>query len=456
MLKKKTTKNKKYIPQRYYVSTLSPKISAAAFQKELLYFVKDNFWTTDFPTTASSNFLTSFFPEKNATVIELLSKKKFVLGGKTVLDEFACGGTGLYANTGPIFNPYNSFHVAGGSSSGSAVAVAEGKASFALGSDTGGSVRHPAAYCGVIGFKPSPGLVSRFGLIPTAASMDNVGILTNSVDTTQKVFAIIAQPDANDLLTITPKSSKFKLSPSTKRLVVLKEIEKYLSPAFASLYQKTLAILRKKGYQIEVVEIPRKIRENLQLCYMIICFSELVSHLNSLQGITYGAKENTTIDQKRSNYLGKVVQERLLMGAYFLENQAILATVQAWRQKVKQWTEQLFRKYNFLIFPSTNSPAPKVDEIKDKKSLYQKADQTEGKEFLPNKTDQNTFVSLGSETHWSDNLLLLANFAGLPSLSLPIGFDNNLPVSININSALGKDKEVLKVAELLEKEINKL
>jgi aspartyl-tRNA(Asn)/glutamyl-tRNA(Gln) amidotransferase subunit A len=398
-----------------------------SFNWELKYFAKDNFWTSGLPTTASSSFLTDFLPGQNATVIKLLNKKKFILFGKTVLDEFACGGIGLYANTGPIFNPHNSSHVVGGSSSGSAVAVVEGAVPFALGSDTGGSVRHPAAYCGVIGFKPSHCLVSRFGLLPLAASMDNVGILANSVSTAEKVFSVIAQPDVNDLLTIAQKNSKFKLSPSTKKLAILKGIEKYLPSSFAELYQKTLEILKKKGYQIEVVEIPRNIRENLQLCYMTICFSELVSHLNSLQGVTYGVKENAAISQKRSKHLGKVVQQRLLIGAYFLQNKEILSSVYSWRQKVKKWTSQLFRKYNFLIFPSTNSPAPKIDE--------------------------STFVSLGSKTHWSDNLLLLANFAGLPSLSLPIGFSDGLPVSINLNSEIGNDKEVLKVAKLLEEEI---
>src|SRR5205823_1296499 len=123
------------------------------------------------------------------------AKEGAVLTGKTVMDEFACGGTGLLANTGKITNPYSPQHIVGGSSSGSASAVAKGLVSFALGSDTGGSVRQPAAYCGVVGFKPSPGLISRYGLIPMASSLDTVGILTKSVVTAQKVFPVIVQPD---------------------------------------------------------------------------------------------------------------------------------------------------------------------------------------------------------------------------------------------------------------------
>ena len=140
-------------------------------------------------------------PPYDALVIELLRKKGGDLLGKTVLDEFACGGTGLYANTGPIFNPFNSFHIVGGSSSGSAKIVAEGSAPFALGHDTGDSIRRPAAYCGVVGFKPSYGLISRSGVIPLAASLDTVGILGKKVKDIKLVFLIISQSDLADLTT---------------------------------------------------------------------------------------------------------------------------------------------------------------------------------------------------------------------------------------------------------------
>ncbi|CAH1771078.1 4542_t:CDS:1, partial [Entrophospora sp. SA101] len=210
--------------------------------------------------------------------IKLLAKEGAILKGKTAMDEFACGGTGLLANTGIITNPHNSQHITGGSSSGSAVAVAKGLVSFALGSDTGGSVRQPAAYCGIVGLKPSYGLVSRYGLIPMSSSLDTVAILADSVATTKKVLSVIAQPDPNDLLTIVAKQNKIKpvVFSSAKKIAVLKGIEKFLSPEFAKLYQKTIDILKKQNYQVKTIEIPSEIRENLQLCYLIICSSELV------------------------------------------------------------------------------------------------------------------------------------------------------------------------------------
>jgi aspartyl-tRNA(Asn)/glutamyl-tRNA(Gln) amidotransferase subunit A len=132
----------------------------------------------------------------------LLGRKKGKLLGKTVLDELACGGTGLHANTGPLSNLFNSFHIVGGSSSGSAQVVAKGEVSFALGHDTGDSIRRPAAYCGVVGFKPSYGLISRAGVIPLASSLDTVGILGKQVKDIKAVFSIITQSDPADLTTI--------------------------------------------------------------------------------------------------------------------------------------------------------------------------------------------------------------------------------------------------------------
>ena len=407
----------------------------------LTYLVKNNFWTKDLPTTASSNFLADFIVGEEATVIKLLAKKKAILKGKTVLDEFACGGTGLLANSGPITNPYNSKHITGGSSSGSALAVAQKLVSFALGSDTGGSARQPAAYCGIVGFKPSGGLISRSGLIPMASSLDTVGILANSVSTGQKVFSVIAQTDPGDLLTTA--SQQLKVKPisfsSARKIAVLEEIEQYLSPEFVKLYQKVIVILKQKKYQVETIKIPPKIRENLQLAYLIICSSELVSHLNACQGITCGPKIDQVdrnmshkidhqIQQNRTDYLGKSVRQRLLLGSYFLQNKNDCEQAYLFQQKVEDWSHKVFRKYDFLLFPTSNSEAPKIN--------------------------QSTFFFTGSQTHWSDNLLLLANFGGFPSLSLPIGLVNGLPVSININAAYKQENLLFQLAKLIEKEIS--
>ncbi|CAG8799254.1 10032_t:CDS:2, partial [Racocetra fulgida] len=272
------------------------------------YLTKDNFWTRDFPTTASSAFLVNFCPSEDATVIKLLREKGYQLLGKTALDEFACGGVGLYAATGPIFNPHHPGRVVGGSSSGSAVVVAQKIVPFALGHDTGDSVRRPAAYCGLVGFKPSYGLISRYGVIPMASSLDTVGILANKVSTAQEIFTILAQPDPYDLITTTKK--KFLRPPRRKKIVTIDRLEKFLSPKLNKLYRQAQEKLEKLGYSITKINIPPRIRDNLQLTYLILCSTELVSHLNSLQGITYGPlDENEEIAKKRSDNLGLIVKE---------------------------------------------------------------------------------------------------------------------------------------------------
>jgi aspartyl-tRNA(Asn)/glutamyl-tRNA(Gln) amidotransferase subunit A len=391
---------------------------------ELTYAVKDNFWTKLFPTTASSKFLMNFFPGQDATVIKTLEKKGYKLLGKTALDEFACGGLGLYAVTGPLFNPYHSSHIVGGSSSGAAVAVAKNMVPWALGHDTGDSVRRPAAYCGIVGFKPSYGLISRLGVIPMASSLDTIGILAKKVGEVRKVFSTLAHPDLTDLITITPKP-KNSLPSKRKKIAIVAGLENNLPPQLAHLYHATCQLLENSEYQLYPVVIPKKIRDHLQLTYLILCSTELVSHLNSLQGITYGTNENIDIAKKRSKYLGKIVKERLLIGNYFLSEPELLIKAQKIRYLVNQWIRRIFRDYNFLIFPSTNDKAPRVDDF------------------------TNNFSGLLS-AHWSDNLLLLANLSGIPSLSLPIGFIDNLPVSLNINSAYGNDELVLELATILK------
>ncbi|MCE8159076.1 MAG: hypothetical protein I3270_01240 [Candidatus Moeniiplasma glomeromycotorum] len=239
---------------------------------------------------------------------------------------------------------------------------------------------------------------------------------------------------------LTNKSATAKKAVPTEKILVINKIEDYLLPELTELYHQKIKQIKNLGYQIEKITIPKRIRDHLQITYLILCSTELVSHLNSLQGITYGVKRETpnfgkdwpeffpgssSIRQKRDECLGKIVKQRLLIGAYFLENQVWLKKAQQMRFLVYQWVKKIFQKGNFLLFPCPNSPPPRADSF------------------------DHSFTGLVS-SHWSDNLLLIANFVGLPSLNLPLGFVNGLPVSININGAYGKDKMVLELAEKLE------
>jgi aspartyl-tRNA(Asn)/glutamyl-tRNA(Gln) amidotransferase subunit A len=204
--------------------------------------------------------------------------------------------------------------------------VANDLVPFALGHDTGDSIRRPASYCGIIGFKPSYGLLSRAGVIPMASSLDTVGILAQKIPDVKSVFAIISHKDPHDLLTEANRNKK--ISRQKNKIAVVAGIEKYLPTDLSNLYHNTIKKLEKLGYTIEKITIPKKIREHLQITYLILCSSELVSHLNSLQGVTYGIKDNINITQKRSKYLGEIIKQRLLIGSYFLQNQELFIKAQ--------------------------------------------------------------------------------------------------------------------------------
>ena len=396
------------------------------------YFIKDNFWSKSFPTTASSKFLSNFFSEQDSTVVKLLSRKGYKLLGKTVLDEFGCGGTGLHAETGPLVNPINNLHIIGGSSSGSAFAVATGEVSFSLGHDTGDSVRRPASYCGIVGFKPSYGLISRYGIIPMASSLDTVGILAKKVNKISEIFLAIKKKDSLDLTTNT-KIKKYKILSTKKKIAIIDKLEEKMDYERKKVYKHTIETIEKMGYVIEKINFPKRIRENLQLTYLIICSTELVSHLNSLQGITYGkiVEKKEEIKKKRTLYIGEKVKERLLFGGYFLEKRELLEKAQKMRFIITKWFKKILHNYDFFIFPSTKK-IPLVTEIE-----Y----------FSPFKL---------SFDNWDDNLLLLANLTGFPSISLPTGFFvDNLPFNINIDTYYNQDKKLIKFAREIESELTK-
>lgn len=298
----------------------------------------------------------------------MLEKAGYQLLGKSALDEFACGGTGLFSARGPLFNPHDRHRLVGGSSSGSAFAVAEGIVPFALAHDTGDSVRRPAAYCGLVGWKPSYGLISRYGVIPMASSLDTVGIIARDLKTTTKVFQTIAQVDHRDLITLTAQKVTTK-KVQLGKIAVIEGIEQFLSKQYATLYLKTLDLLA-SDYQISRVRIPEAIKLKLQVSYLALCSSELVSHLGALKGITYGEVASTdTITARRTSSIGKFVKERILIGNYFLKNEALLSNAKKVRELTKIWVTELFSTCDFLLFPVTVGIAPLINTSDSTTSL---------------------------------------------------------------------------------------
>jgi len=399
--------------------------------KQIPFLIKDNFWTKSFFTTSSSLFLNKFSPGQNSHVVEELEKNDFALLGKTSLDEFACGGTGLNAATGPVFNPFDKSFITGGSSSGSAWSVAKDIVPFAIGHDTGDSVRRPAAFCGIIGYKPSYGLVSRFGVIPMSSSLDTVGIFSKKIEYINLAITAIKKKDPRDLTNVAFNKNTLNKEENIKKgqyVAVIANLTEGLDPKLKKNYQKYLEIIKKMGYIIKEINIPENVTAHMQITYLAICSSELTSHLNSLQGVTFGANEENLTEKTRTDKLGTMVKQRLLLGAYFLDNNDLLIKARRNRSIINDFVKKIFEKFDFFIFPSSISTAPSVKDINDSLSGLISND-------------------------WRDNLLLLANFSGIPSINIPMGFIDNLPLGLNINCDFGNDKILLEFAEKIEKEV---
>ncbi|MEG1309676.1 MAG: amidase family protein [Bacilli bacterium] len=405
------------------------------------YAAKDNLSTKDITTTGSSNILKNYIPFFNATAISKLNDS--VLIGKTVLDELAMGGTGTTGHTGVVKNPWNKERIIGGSSSGSASCVALGIVPFALGSDTGDSIRKPAIYSGIVGFKPTYGLISRYGLFPFACSLDHVGTLTRSVKDAAIVVDAIKGKDEKDLTSI---ESNYKLTDKitgdikNKKLFYIKEIIEIEDndSEFIEIiknYKENIQKLKNLGAIIEEISIDRNLLKALYPSYFIISCAEATSNNSNLTGISFGSRvegENAkeTIFNTRTKGFSELIKRRFIIGSFVLQkenqNRLYLNSCRI-RRVIKDKFTLLFEKYDALILPGSGSVAPLIKtEILDKLS--------------------DKYLLL-------ENHMIIANFGGFPSISIPTGFANEMPIGISITSGIRKDGELLNIAYTLENEL---
>lgn len=394
------------------------------------YSIKDNIWTRNSHISSSSCFLSRYFPGKDSSLKENLDKsnnlvKEIIFDGNCGMDEFACGWTGLLGchklmaefhrkdEKKIITNPHDSNRIIGGSSSESAFLVSVKKNIFSIATDTGGSIIVPSYFSGTIGFKPSYGLISRYGVIPMASSLDTVGIISNDIDVIRKVFFSISKEDYNDLVTISRRSNKINRV-KEKKIILIKNIEEFLKEEIRNNYLKFLSLLSDENYSFEYVDLPEEIKDNIQLTYFIIACSEIFSHLNSLKGITFANKEKKEIKYLRS-LLGEEVKKRILFGCFFLKNKELLIKARRVRSWVNKWVDHVFLKIKGLciVFPTMNNIAPEINEIND------------------NIFDKNNIFN-----HWTNNLFLLANFSGVPSINLPFGSVNRKEKKIPLGICL--------------------
>ena len=407
--------------------------------------IKDNLSTRGILTTASSNILKNYVPFFDATVVEKLKKAGAVNVGKTVLDELAMGGTGTTGHTGPTRNPWDKDRLIGGSSCGSAASVALGIVPFALGSDTGDSIRKPAAYGGIVGYKPTYGLVSRFGLFPFACSLDHVGCFTRSVKDVAYVLDCIKGQDKRDMTSLPNTKTSYAEEITTdikgKKLFYIKEMldrKTYTDDYDEELeeiitnFEKVVEDYKSLGATVEAVSLDVKLLEAVFPTYFAISCAEATSNNSNLTGIIFGPRgEGDSIEKimfdARTKGFSELIKRRFVTGSFILqkENQEkLFLNAQRVRRLIVDKMTELFKTYDGMIAPAAGSVSPK---------------------FKSETVDKLSMRNLILENH-----LAIGNFGGFPSITIPCGFVNKMPIGLNITSGVKKDLDTLNIAYALE------
>lgn len=397
--------------------------------------IKDNLCTLGIRTTCGSKILENFVPPYESTVTSRLAEAGAVMVGKTNLDEFAMGSSTENSAYQLTANPWDTSRVPGGSSGGSAAAVAADECPIALGSDTGGSIRQPASFCGVVGLKPTYGLVSRYGLVAYASSLDQIGPFGRSVEDTAILLQAIAGHDPKDSTSLKveiPDYTQFLTQTLTgKKIGVIREtFGEGLDPVVGEAVQTALQTLEKLGATIQDISCPR-FRYGLPT-YYIIAPSEASANLARYDGVKYGyrtAEAENLLEmymKTRAEGFGAEVKRRIMIGTYALSAgyyDAYYLKAQKVRTLIKQDFEQAFAQVDVLVCPTAPTTAFKAGE----------------------KTDNPLSMYL------SDLMTIPVNLAGLPGMSLPCGFDaQGLPIGLQIIANVLREDQIFAVASAYE------
>ncbi len=398
--------------------------------------VKDNINVKGVKTTCASKILEGYVAPYDATVIKRLRANGYAFIGKTNLDEFAMGASTEYSAFGPTRNPHDIERVAGGSSGGSAAAVASGEVIAALGSDTGGSIRQPAAFCGVVGFKPTYGLVSRYGLVAFASSLDQIGPITKTVEDSAILMNIIAGKDENDATTV-DRNIDFtqfigKQMPKMKIAVAKQSFGEGVEEGIKNSVNEFVQNLSKYGHDVDIVNID-EIKYSVAT-YYIIAPSEVSSNLSRFDGVKYGLRISS--DSLREMYektrglgFGEEVRRRILIGTFNLSAayyDAYFEKAQKVRRVIANKLYSIFEKYDFIVTPTSPIVAFKVNSVNDPLVYYM-----------------------------MDIFTIPANLAGIPAISIPYGKSENLPVGIQIMGPRFSDSKLLGFADWVERNLGK-
>ncbi|MCH6265059.1 Asp-tRNA(Asn)/Glu-tRNA(Gln) amidotransferase subunit GatA [Neobacillus citreus] len=396
--------------------------------------VKDNIVTKGLRTTCASKILENFDPIYDATVVQKLQQAETVTIGKLNMDEFAMGSSNENSRFQKTRNPWNLDRVPGGSSGGSAASVAAGEVLFSLGSDTGGSIRQPAAFCGVVGMKPTYGRVSRFGLVAFASSLDQIGPITRTVEDNAYLLQAISGLDPMDSTSANVDVPNFAgaLTGDVKGLKIAVPKE-YLGEGVQESVRQSvldaLKVLEGLGAVWEEVSLPHS--KYALAAYYLISSSEASANLARFDGVRYGYRtpdaENLLdlYKKTRAEGFGDEVKRRIMLGTFALSSgyyDAYYKKAQKVRTLIKQDFEQVFEKYDVIIGPTTPTPAFKIGEkIDDPLTMYV-----------------------------NDILTIPMNLAGVPGISVPCGFDGGLPLGLQIIGKHFDEATIYRVAHAFE------
>jgi len=397
----------------------------------LFVAVKDNISVKDLKLTCASNILADFVSPYDATVVQRLKAAGAIIVGKTNMDEFAMGSSGRTSAFGQALNPINIEYSPGGSSSGSAVAVAAGFCHAALGSETGGSVRQPAAFCGIYGLKPTYGRVSRFGLVAFSSSFDCIGSFANDLSTLQLVNSVIAGFDANDSSSaeIPVDSTNEPFKPAGKKIAVLRSyLEHGTDPEIKNQIEKRVEFLKSNGAIIEDVEI--KTTDFGVPAYYVLTPAEASANLARFDGVKYGLRvKSESLEElyfnSRSQGFGEEVRRRIMLGTFVLSSgfeHKYYQQAQKVRRLIKDEFDKIFSNYDLIIAPTTPTAAFKVN------------------------------AKLTPVEMWNaDIFTVAANIAGFPSMNIPMGLNSqNLPIGMQLMSRNFQETELFAAAEFMK------
>lgn len=399
--------------------------------------IKDNISTKGIKTTSSSKMLENYVPVFNATVIDKIVDAGVHIIAKASMDEFGMGGFGTTATTGAVLNPLDTRRVAGGSSAGSATLVADKTVNVSLGTDTGDSMRIPASYCGIVGFKPTYGRISRYGVMPYAASLDHVGIFANNVQTAATMLEVVSGYDSHDETSSHKEVEDYSnLNSSLENIkigIISNVIDSISNEEIISGFNSLVSKLESNNIKVEKVNFKEDLFNSLHIVYKIIANAEAFSNHSSLNGVPFGLRrDGNTLDEimlnTRSNNLGFQVKYRHLLGAYSLSEENYESTfnqAKKVRRLIVDEINEKLEEYDFFIAPASSRIAPKLDE------------------------------DYGS-SNIADNYMVMDNFSGHPGIVLPMVNVDNMPVGVYVSTKAFNEKQLLTLSNLIEELVGEL